>query len=220
MTKDKILGIISVPLVFMPAVLHAILEMLFKNQQWWNFYLYYAIACFISIMIFILLKLLFNFKLSDIGFTSFKWSYLGWAILGFILGGMTYYGLSLLLTNIGIPKTSNWGMDIKYENIFQFILIIIYAVIAAPIVEEIFFRGLIISYFGKLTKNWIAGIISVLLFTFYHYLGFGLYIGILFIPIAIIPTVLFLWKKSIIPGLIWHMINNFFVFVVLSLLNQ
>lgn len=87
-------------------------------------------------------------------------------------------------------------------------------------VEEIFFRGLIISFFGKLTKKWIAGIISVLLFAFYHFIGFGLHVGILFIPIAVIPKVLFLWKKSIISGLIWHMINNFFVFVVLSLLFQ
>jgi|GEM_PF-5173576 len=153
MNKEKILGIISIPLVFMPAILHAILETIFKNQQWWNFYLYYTIACFISILIFFLLKTIFNFKLSGIGFTSFKWLYFCWALLGFIVGGMAYYGLSVLLTNIGIPETSKWGMEIKYNNVFQIFLIVIYAVIAAPIAEELFFRGLIISFFGKLTKQ-------------------------------------------------------------------
>jgi len=220
MTKEKILGIISVPLVFLPAVLHYVLEVIFKNQQWWNFYLYYTIACIVSIFIFFILKLIFNFKLSDVGFTNFKWSFLGWALLGFLIGGMVYNGLSIILTNIGIQETSNWGMEIKYNNIFQIILIIIYAVIAAPITEELFFRGLIIKYFGKLTNKWIAGAVSVLLFSFYHFIGFGLHVGILFIPIAMIPTFLFLWKNSIIPGLLWHMINNFFVFVILSLLNQ
>jgi membrane protease YdiL (CAAX protease family) len=57
---------------------------------------------------------------------------------------MIYNGLSVLLTNIGIPETSNWGMEIKYNNVFQIILINIYAVIAAPIAEELFFRGLLI----------------------------------------------------------------------------
>jgi membrane protein YdbS with pleckstrin-like domain len=85
MTKEKMLGIISVPLVFLPAILHTILETIFKNQQWWNFYLYYTIACFISVLIFSILKSILNFKLSDFGFTSFKRSYLGWALSGFVI---------------------------------------------------------------------------------------------------------------------------------------
>jgi len=91
MTKEKILGIISLPLAFLPGVLFSFLEVIFKINQWWNFYLYYTIACLFSILIFFILKSIFDFKLSDVGFTKFRWSFLGWAFIGFIIPGLLWH---------------------------------------------------------------------------------------------------------------------------------
>lgn len=147
---------------------------------------------------------------------DFRWNHVAWAFLFFVIAGTVWYGVSSLLGNLGL--ISDWGSEIRFTQPYQVVIIFIYAVIAAPLAEELLFRGFFITFVGRITRPWIAAVISVVLFSVYHYLGFGLVGGLLMLFWVPLPTILFLWKKSLYPGMIMHAINNLFVYVILGLL--
>jgi membrane protease YdiL (CAAX protease family) len=90
-------------------------------------------------------------------------------------------------------------------------------VVAAPISEEIFFRGFIFGGFRRSLPFPVAGILSALIFGLFHYTGSG--------SEAVIPQLAFLgfafaWvyeeTGSIYPTIALHMLNNAFAFAVLT----
>ena len=90
-------------------------------------------------------------------------------------------------------------------------------VVAAPISEEIFFRGFIFGGFRRRVSFPVAAILSAAIFGVFHYTGSG--------SEAVIPQLAFLglafaWvyeeTGSIYPTIALHMLNNAFAFVVLT----
>jgi membrane protease YdiL (CAAX protease family) len=88
---------------------------------------------------------------------------------------------------------------------------------AAPISEEIFFRGFIFGGFRKRLSFPIAGLLSALIFGIFHYTGAG--------SIGVVPQLAFLgfalsWvyerTGSIYPTIALHMLNNAFAFIYLT----
>jgi membrane protease YdiL (CAAX protease family) len=86
-------------------------------------------------------------------------------------------------------------------------------VVIAPIVEELYFRGLVLPAFTK-KYGWIAGVLissgafailhlqpNVIIYTF---------------VLGLVLSFFYIRLKSIIPGIIFHMINNFVAFSVLA----
>ena len=90
-------------------------------------------------------------------------------------------------------------------------------VVAAPISEEIFFRGFIFGGFRTKLSFPVAGLLSAAIFGLFHYTGGG--------SEAVIPQLAFLglalaWvyeeTGSIYPTIALHMLNNAFAFAVLT----
>ncbi len=90
-------------------------------------------------------------------------------------------------------------------------------VVAAPISEEIFFRGFIFGGFRRRVSFPVAAILSAVIFGLFHYTGGG--------SQAVIPQLAFLglafaWvyeeTGSIYPTIGLHMLNNAFAFAVLT----
>jgi membrane protease YdiL (CAAX protease family)/uncharacterized RDD family membrane protein YckC len=88
---------------------------------------------------------------------------------------------------------------------------------AAPISEEIFFRGFIFGGFRRRLSFPVAAILSAVIFGLFHYTGSG--------SIAVVPQLAFLglafaWvyeeTGSIYPTIGLHMLNNAFAFAVLT----
>jgi membrane protease YdiL (CAAX protease family) len=216
MKKQTILAILAFPLIFMPGLITGLLnDIVIKPTAWWGFNLIYAIACLLSIILlwFILKKC--GYSMRDIGLAGFKANHVGWAILFFFCGILLWYAISVLLQQFGIE--TRWGHEISFTAGYEIAIILFYAVIAAPIAEELLFRGFFITYVGKLIRPWTAGVLPLILFALYHYLEFGLAGGILMLAWSVLPTVLFLWKRSLYPGWIMHAINNLFAYVILGL---
>jgi membrane protease YdiL (CAAX protease family) len=89
-------------------------------------------------------------------------------------------------------------------------------IVAAPVSEEIFFRGFIFGGFRRRLSFPIAAILSAAIFGLFHYTGSG--------SLAVIPQLAFLgfalsWvyeeTGSIYPTIALHMLNNAFAFAVL-----
>jgi membrane protease YdiL (CAAX protease family) len=215
--NDRHLAIIAIPLVFLPASLTGLFnDVLLKPTNWWGFHAIYAISCFVSIGLLWLVLRTRRYTFRDIGLTGFKTSHIGWAILFFFLAFMVWGLTDYVLKAIGI--TNAWGSEIKFSQGYEITIIFIYAVIAGPLAEELLFRGYFITCVGKLIGNKLAACLSVLLFALYHYLGFGLAGGLQILLWGTFPTILFLWKKSLYPGILMHAVNNFVVYVLFGLL--
>ncbi len=98
----------------------------------------------------------------------------------------------------------------------QFVAFAIFATILAPIVEEIVFRGVIFSFFKKYTSRNVSIICTSFLFASFH-LNALQFIQ-LFI-LGLIFQILFVYHKSLYPGMIYHSINNTFAVVILLLVK-
>lgn len=96
------------------------------------------------------------------------------------------------------------------EGIFIFINIFAICV-WVPVIEEMFFRGTILSQLRKSYGNWIAILSSSFLFCIVHG-NLGLLVPVFFSSISI--SILFVICKSILPCIMLHSFQNFFVCIV------
>jgi membrane protease YdiL (CAAX protease family) len=217
MSKEMRLAIIAFPLAFLPGLLTGLFrDSIIKPAIWWGFHLTYAVACFVAIGVLWLVLRSANLGFTDVGMRDFRPSHMGWAFLFFLVGVLVWGIVSALLAKVGL--TTDWGSEIQFSQPIEVVIIFVYAVIAAPLAEELLFRGFLITSVGKLIQPWMVAFISILVFSVYHWLGFGLVGGLLMLFWAPLPTILFVWKKSLYPAMIMHAINNLFAYVLLGLL--
>jgi len=94
-----------------------------------------------------------------------------------------------------------------------------FAILAAMVgfYEELVFRGFLLTRFRRATGNWtIAVFLSSLLFVAPHAMSQ--------VPIALVPVTILsitfslvtIWRKSLIPAIVGHVLWNFFQFINLS----
>ena len=157
---------------------------------------------------------------TSIGFVSKHWK--KDAIYGAIVG----LTLALLQFFIILPLTGGAqrpdiiaSLQIVGSNPFSLIAAIILGWLAGAFAEEIFYRGHFIRSSSKLFGGgpWAVGIasaLSIALFAYGHsYQG---WIGILNTGfVALIFTLLFLWRKRLTAGIVAHGVYN--TFVILSI---
>jgi len=97
-----------------------------------------------------------------------------------------------------------------------FAILAISAVIVAPIIEEIIFRGVVFSCLKKYINTPAAAIGTSLFFAAFHF-NF-----IQFIPLFLLGMMfqlLFIYHKSIFPCMIYHAVNNSFAMIMLLLMK-
>ena len=139
------------------------------------------------------------------------------AVLAFIIAAFIVWPITSIINNsLGIPIK---GMNYDISNVKVIILVVFFAIITAPFVEEILYRGLGIGYLiARGVPPWLAGAITVIIFAVIHipYFGFGGAIFIIFW--GILPTTLRLYTNNLTPGLILHVINNIWAYIVVAFL--
>ena len=90
------------------------------------------------------------------------------------------------------------------------------AVIVAPIVEEIIFRGVMFNSLKKYTNQYAAAGITAFIFAAFHF-NF-----IQFIPLFLLGLIfqgLYMYHKSIFPGMIYHAVHNGVAMIFLFVLK-
>lgn len=152
-----------------------------------------------------------SFGLQNIGF--FKSVF--YAIEGYIayIGITVLVTVFILFTNIKIP---GYQVQESIFNIFgsgnlELIIAGIIVVGIAPFVEEIFFRGFFLRFFVDKIGIFYGSIVSALIFAVFHLQWQSI------IPIFILGLIinyLVVKHKSIVPAIIFHVINNGIAFTL------
>lgn len=126
-----------------------------------------------------------------------------------IMGVAVQFFFSYALELLPIPEAIMSDYVQKSSSIVVegnlFIRILAVAIVA-PIVEEVFFRGIILSHFRKVMPVWLAVLLSSIMFGALHgqilWIAYTAVMGVLFAAVA-------LREKSIVASIILHMAINF-----------
>ena len=151
----------------------------------------------------------------DYGRFQFRWSYLGIFFLSFIL-----MFLWVNITTRIFPSTQN-SSAIKeavanLTGISYFVTRILYGSLIAPIVEELVFRGLLMTALSKFKKYYIDAIISSALFSLIHVLQYGWVLTdfIVYAGAGLLLCILFRYTRSIYWSMTLHILWNTFLIIV------
>jgi CAAX protease family protein len=148
-----------------------------------------------------------------LGLRPFKPSALKWALLA--IG--VYFAFALIYTPLVHPDQEDIARDLGFgESVFGGIAAGILIIGAAPISEEIFFRGFVFGGLRRRLPLWPAAAIAGVIFGVFHFTGISS-LGVL-PQLAVLGLLLcWLYEKtgSIWPPIIVHMLNNTLAFIVI-----
>jgi membrane protease YdiL (CAAX protease family) len=135
------------------------------------------------------------------------------------LACVVYWLADTLLPSIGIPMRwhTSGSSRIVLASTFDIVLTVVFAVVIGPAVEEIVFRGYVLT---AVLQRWRSAVPAVLVaglvFTSVHlWLGPGV---VLFILVwSVLPSWLFIKYKSLYPAILFHPINNAIAYLAVPL---
>lgn len=138
-------------------------------------------------------------------FTAFVWPLAAWAVIAIVWRFTPFNPV----THPNAPDPIS-GLNNAFDhNVFVTIL---YVAILVPIVEELFFRGMMITFLSNATHATIAVLISALVFAMLHidpsYFSINQVIYIFCLGIVLGTAAMA--TKSIWPGILVHSLNNAF----------
>lgn len=151
----------------------------------------------------------------ECGRFQFRWAYLGVFFLFFIL-----MFVWVNITTLIFPSTQN-GSEIMKEaanltGISYFVMRILYGSLIAPIVEELVFRGLLMTALSKFKKYYVDVVVSSTLFSLIHVLQYGWVLTdfIVYAGAGLLFGMLFRYTRSVYWPMALHILWNTFLIVV------
>ena len=151
----------------------------------------------------------------ECGRFQFRWAYLGVFFLFFIL-----MFVWVNITTLIFPSTQN-GSEMMKEvanltGISYFIMRLLYGSLIAPIVEELVFRGLLMTALSKFKKYYIDVVVSSTLFSLIHVLQYGWVLTdfIVYAGAGLLFGMLFRYTRSVYWPMALHILWNTFLIVV------
>lgn len=160
--------------------------------------------------------------LADIGLKgNLSLKVVGYAFLGAVVAFFMYPLIQAFVKVLG--GSMYWAgpekaVPVGLATTLDLLLVFSLSVVLAPLLEEILFRGYILTVFlQKGCKTFIALLLSAFVFASIHYaFGPGLMLYILFW--TFIPCLLYLKFKSLYPAMLMHSLNNLLAYIILPLL--
>jgi len=155
--------------------------------------------------------------LKEIGFRNTQLKYYLYA-LGFILIVQFIWDVSEFIVNkIGLPMLW-WGGEhvAPIKTLSDFLILLIFPTFFCSTLEEILYRGYLLTATLQRFDPKIAFLINSLIFASIHYAyGPGVMLFIFFWNF--IPCWLYFKSKSIYPSILFHSVNNLIGYVILPL---
>lgn len=153
----------------------------------------------------------------------FKWGDVGCSLLWFVAGRVVaVLATMILLFARGQATTANdaalqgFALQLREAPLPLAVSYILMVGMVAPIVEELVFRGLFTELLFKNRSKWLAGIVTSVVFAFFHaidplemlmYVGIG---GILYLSYA--------RRGDVVDSIAVHFLNNFLPSIALALM--
>ena len=154
----------------------------------------------------------------ECGRFQLRWAYLSVLFLFFIL-----MFVWVNITTLIFPSTQN-GSEMMKEaanltGISYFLMRILYGSLIAPIVEELVFRGLLMTALSKFKKYYVDVVVSSTLFSLIHVLQYGWVLTdfIVYAGAGLLLSMLFRYTHSVYWSIALHILCNTFL-IIASLL--
>lgn len=164
-----------------------------------------------------------NRSLADLGLRAPRASDLGWGLAGAIVMFVVADGSGVLETALFHVKPDemqvHWLRELHGSLEVAFVVL---ACIAAPVFEELIFRGFVFNAILRYTPLWLAVVLSSALFGLAHGIGQPGNSGALF-PLAASGAVLALvysYSRSLVASMITHAAFNSITVVLVIALHQ
>lgn len=162
----------------------------------------------------------------DSSYEDFSFEWIGsiktllWVLASYIF----YIGLSIfvimLFSTIGISafgfEPTRSLFEVFGTDVAGFTFAFLIAVIIAPFVEELFFRGFVLQTLAKKISPFWGVVLTALIFASVHF-EFRSIMPLLILSVVL--NVLYLKTKSIWPGIVFHVMNNSIAFLILILIE-
>ena len=154
----------------------------------------------------------------ECGRFQFRWAYLGVFFLFFIL-----MFVWVNITTMIFPSTQNGNEMMKeaanLTGISYFVMRILYGSLIAPIVEELVFRGLLMTSLSRFKKYYLDVVVSSTLFSLIHILQYGWVLTdfIVYAGAGLLFSMLFRYTHSVYWSMALHILWNTFL-IIASLL--
>jgi membrane protease YdiL (CAAX protease family) len=154
----------------------------------------------------------------EIGVAKFRWRDAGLAVLAALIGIFLVYPLSNGIS-VGLGLGALQSKPISIAGPLNLVSAILFPSVLVPVPEEVLFRGFLLEVLqAKFHRKWVAGLVGGLMFVIIHVPLFGrsgmlLYV-LLWTPL---PVILYLWRRSLYPSGIMHILNNTFAYVLVPL---
>ena len=129
-----------------------------------------------------------------------------------------FFAISIAINVFIISKlfphaTQEQNVALNLESLKQYrFLLILGSAIFVPIIEELIFRGIILQFFQQRFPFWIAAIGSSFIFGIAHTYSVGVMVGAFMM--GMFMAVLYKKTNSIIPAILFHMMNNVLAFLI------
>lgn len=143
----------------------------------------------------------------------------GYAVMGAAVAIFLWLPVEAIVKALGgrmfwYGDSEPWTINTPVDGLLLFLL----PVVIAPVLEEILYRGYVLTMLCERTRSTLmALILCCLIFSSNHYaFGPGL-MAYIFIG-TFIPSLLYLRFKNLYPGMLMHSLNNLCAYVVLPLL--
>ncbi|WP_434523176.1 lysostaphin resistance A-like protein [Halorubrum sp. AS12] len=137
----------------------------------------------------------------------------GWAGAAFV-GGLGVYQLTSRISSVLGYELQ--GLSYSLTSLETIAIIVLGAVIIAPITEEILYRGLVLGTLLARGYGIVSAVtVMTLLFALIHLPNFGV-AGTLFISVwGLLPAVLRLRFDNLTGAVLMHMLNNLFTYLII-----
>lgn len=176
-------------------------------------YIFLILDFFIFFAALFILKSVKTFTLKALDFSVLrdKKTYI-YLVAGFLFVSFAQYFIIEVL-HLEDPSAQPVELGVGQMNSFiEYFLFFLSIVILTPFKEELIYRGIIHRFLAVRYHFWLGFIVSSLIFGAAHYSG-----GILFTPaiMGMVFVLLFQLTKSLVPGILLHMVWNFLAFLTI-----
>jgi len=158
----------------------------------------------------------------DYGFTLPRWRDVGTGIVGGLVSRLipTLVVILALLAGNGFGSPSSAGHQVdglNPESTAGWVILALLLVVGAPVVEELFFRGLIQGAFSRRVGAVSAIFVTAVIFSFAHVSNEGPFAPLVLFPAALVLGYLRHRSGRLAPGMFAHSTFNALAFALLAI---
>ena len=168
-------------------------------------------------VLFLLYLLRKEVSFKEIGFRRAHLKYYFFALIFLLIVQFIWDASEFIVNKIGLPMLWWNGENVApIKTLSDFLILLIFPVFFCSVLEEVLYRGYILTATLQRLDPKLAFLINSLIFASIHY-AYGPGTILFIFLLNFIPCWLYFKSKSIYPSILFHSVNNLIAYVILPL---